>query len=491
MFGRRVGAHRKEAARSRAGVTLSCAALTAALTAVSLNVPPGPATANVPQPDKWLWEGVATSMASADASVRGEFGGMSGRGVGVALIDTGVTRVPGLDGAGQVVYGPDLSLDSQDPAKRHLDGYGHGTHLAGIIAGRGVTRSDEFRGMALNARVTSVKVGSSNGAVDVSQVIAGIDWVVAHRNDDPRNPIRVLNLSYGTDSVQPYQVDPLAHAVENAWRAGLVVVVAGGNDGNAVPLVNPATDPYVIAVGAADTANTAITTDDSVASFSNLGDARRSVDVVAPGRSLISLRVPGSYVDVNNASARVGTGYFRGSGSSQAAALTSGVVAQLLQFQSTLTPDQIKYLLTSTCHRLGTAYPANRGCMLDAMGAYLSAKNSAVPASTQTWPRSTGTGSIEAARGTAHLADGAAELTGENDLFGPFDSRSWAAASSARTAWSGGAWMGRQWTGSRWITDSTGTTSWEGRFWAGQSWTGRFWAGSTWSAITWKESAWS
>ncbi len=148
---------------------------------------------------------------------------LTGHGVGVALIDTGVARVAGLDGAGKVVNGPDLSLDSQAANLRYADGYGHGTHMAGLIAGRDSTaprgnENDEkwFVGMAPDAKIVNVKVGAADGSVDVSQVIAGIDWVVANRAS---HNIRVLNLSYGTDSTQSHQLDPLAHAVENAWRA--------------------------------------------------------------------------------------------------------------------------------------------------------------------------------------------------------------------------------------------------------------------------------
>lgn len=145
---------------------------------------------------------------------------ITGAGVGVALIDTGVARVPGLDGSGKVVNGPDLSLDSQAANLRHADGYGHGTHMAGLIAGRdkaapagGEADEKYFVGMAPDAKIVNVKVGAADGSVDVSQVIAGIDWVVTNKAS---HNIRVLNLSYGTDSAQSYQLDPLAHAVENA-----------------------------------------------------------------------------------------------------------------------------------------------------------------------------------------------------------------------------------------------------------------------------------
>ena len=177
--------------------------------------------------------------------------GHTGAGIDVALIDSGVVAVNGLTYPGKVINGPDLSFESQVDNLRYLDTFGHGTHIAGIIAGRddGITdlqRGNEssFIGMAPDARLVNIKVADSQGAVDVSQVIAAIDWVVQHRNDNGMN-IRVLNLSYGTDGLQDYQVDPLTHAVERAWKAGIVVVVASGNDGNATPLRNPAYDPFV------------------------------------------------------------------------------------------------------------------------------------------------------------------------------------------------------------------------------------------------------
>ena len=133
---------------------------------------------------------------------------VTGRGVGVALIDSGVAPVEGLTTPGKVVNGPDLSFESQHPEAQYLDTFGHGTHLAGIIAGRD---ANSFRGVAPDASVLSVKVATADGATDVSQVIAAVDWVVQHRDDNGMN-VRVINLSVGTDSVQSYVLDPLAHA---------------------------------------------------------------------------------------------------------------------------------------------------------------------------------------------------------------------------------------------------------------------------------------
>ncbi len=192
--------------------------------------------------------------------------GDTGQGVDVALIDTGVAPVPALSGANKIVNAPDLSLESQNPSLSRLDTNGHGTFMAGIIGGND-GQAGGYRGVAPDSRILSVKVGAANGAVDVSQVVAAIDWVVQHRNDNGMN-IRVINLSYGTDSNQPYGADPLAYAVEQAVKAGIVVVAAAGNTGFGSGLADPAYDPFVVAVGAADTMGTASIADDQPAPFS-------------------------------------------------------------------------------------------------------------------------------------------------------------------------------------------------------------------------------
>jgi serine protease AprX len=185
--------------------------------------------------------------------------------------------------AGKIVNGPDLSFESQASNLRDLDTYGHGTHMAGIIAGRADAAvagryagdSTNFLGVAPDARIVSVKVADAMGAADVSQVIAAIDWVVHNRTTGGLN-IRVLNLSFGTNTAHPYTIDPLCHAVEAAWKKGITVVAATGNAGfykapGGPGLTSPARDPYVLSVGAADTMKTLSTGDDQVASFSSSG----------------------------------------------------------------------------------------------------------------------------------------------------------------------------------------------------------------------------
>jgi serine protease AprX len=411
--------------------------------------------------------------------------GVTGAGIDVALIDSGVANVPGI---GPVVNGPDLSFDSQQPGFEHLDAYGHGTHLAGIINGSGAG----VNGIAPGARIVNVKVGAANGAVDVSQVIAGIDWVVQHRNDNGLN-IRVITLAYGTDGVQPYQIDPLAYAAEVAWRHGIVVVVAAGNRGStAASLDNPATDPYLIAVGATEPHGTFSTADDTVASFSSVGNIGRGPDVVAPGRSVVSLRDPGSFVDLAHPEGLEPDGLLRGSGTSQATAVVAGSVALLLQAQPGLSPDQVKWLLRKTAQRLPFADDQASGA--GEMNVRRAATRAAPGAdrSTQAWPIGNGTGSLEAARGSVHVVMSGVPLAGEFDIFGsPWDGQSWSGQSWSGVSWSGGSWNGQSWSGQSWSGQSWSGQSWSGVSWSGQSWSGVSWSGQSWSGQSWSGVSWS
>jgi serine protease AprX len=414
--------------------------------------------------------------------------GYTGDGVGVALIDSGVAPVPGLDAAGKVVNGVDYSFDAPNDDLRYLDSYGHGTHLAGIIAGRdaGVAPGREgsdvkgFLGMAPGAHIVNVKVGATNGVVDVSQVIAAIAWVVNH-HDDPGMNIQVLSLSFGTDGTQDYVLDPLAFAAEQAWHAGITVVVAAGNAGFGDSRLNdPAIDPYVIAVGADDPSGTYPTNDDVVPDWSSRGDGIRNPDLVAPGVSIVSLRDPGSYVDTENPSARVGDRFFKGSGTSQATAVVSGAAALLEQQRPGITPDQVKALLTSTAAPLPEADPVAQGAgELDLR----TAMRTPTPDAVQTWSAATGTGSLEASRGSVHVVgpDGSV-LQGEQDVFG----LSWDA-----TRWLDGAWDAMRWTSSTWNAMRWADLAWQAMRWAAMRWTGLTWDAMRWSAMRWSAMRWA
>ena len=241
------------------------------------------------------------------------------------------TRAPstlgGLGRPGALVRGPDFSSEGADRELAGLDTFGHGTHLAGLIAGHDPLNG--FQGIAPGARVVSVKVAGADGVTSLAQVLAGMNWVREHR-DDPGLNIRVLNLSLGTTDEADYRRDFLAWAAEQLWKDGIAVVASAGNEGAGAHVLDmPAADPYVIAVGATDTGATPDPADDRVADFSSRS-ALRGPDVVAPGTGVVSLRVPGSTLDEEFPGARVGDGFFRGSGTSQAAAVVSGLAARLL-----------------------------------------------------------------------------------------------------------------------------------------------------------------
>ncbi len=448
------------------------------------------------------------------------FNNADGRGIDVAVIDTGVAPVTGLTGPSKVINGADLSFESQSANFRYTDTYGHGTHMAGIIAGvdpaaegNYLSASKEhFVGIAPASRIVNVKVGAYDGAVDVSQVIAAIDWVIQHKNDNGMN-IRVLNLSYGTDSIQPYQVDPLAEMVERAWEAGIVVVVAAGNDGNAAPLRNPAYDPFVIAVGSAqygdfNTSNNANVSYDRVSTFSNCGIGR-NVDLVAPGKSITGLRVPGSYADDNYPQARIGNRFFLGSGTSQASAIISGAVALMLSADSSLTPDQVKDLLVTNAKPISGVSTACQGAGVVHVG--FLGKRFRAGSISQSFATSDGSGSLELSRGSHHVEMDGVTLTGEQDIMGT----SWSGLNETITTcvkvgkgktaetvctdslvpvdtlWSGGDWNGTSWSGTSWSGTSWSGTSWSGTSWSGLSWSGTSWSGTSWSNKAWSGTSWS
>jgi serine protease AprX len=240
------------------------------------------------------------------------------------------------------------------------------------------------------------------------------------------------------------------------------------------------------------------------------------VDVTAPGTHVLGLRVPGSVVDLANPIAVVGTRFLRGSGTSQATAVTSGAIALLLQARPELTPNQVKWAITHSATPLpkGTAKNSGAG-LLNARSAFTLARSSALPAVAAaakgtTW--GTGTGSLELARGGSHLITGFTTistktsvatttdlmLTGERDIFGtPWNPASWAPATLAGTAWTAGRWRGNVWTGGAfntkgdWASATWRAPSWAGVGWSGRSWVGRSWVNGAWVGSAWVNSSWS
>ncbi len=274
--------------------------------------------------------------------------GLTGRGVVMAILDTGIYNHPDL--AGRIVGFADFIKNRKQP----YDDNGHGTHVAGNAAGNGKESGGLYRAPAPEAGLVGIKVLNKTGTGSLSTVIAGVQWCVDNRR---RLGIRILNLSLGSEARLSHREDPVCQAVEAAWREGLVVCTAAGNGGPEPCTVNsPGISPLVITVGASDDAGTSGADDDTIAPFSSRGptpDGLVKPDLLAPGVNVVSLRSPGSFLDKQAKQARVGLWYLSLSGTSMSTPLCAGVVAQLLQLNQSLTPDEVKLILADTARDLG------------------------------------------------------------------------------------------------------------------------------------------
>ncbi|HXR17813.1 MAG TPA: S8 family peptidase [Terriglobales bacterium] len=307
---------------------------------------------------------------------------LSGSGIGVAVIDSGINA--GKDftlasGTGsRIVYNQSF-VGGQTTAN---DLYGHGTHVAGILAGNGTnSRGTKFRktfmGIADNVNLINLRVLDQNGGGLDSSVIAAIQRAISLKS---KYNIRVINLSLGRPVYESYKLDPLCQAVEAAWKAGIVVVVAAGNEGrnNSArtdgygTIAAPGNDPYAITVGAMKPMGTSTRADDLIASYSSKGptlfDHVVKPDVVAPGNLVISVlasstatlvkAAPENIVALNSYSttAKGTSSYFTLSGTSMATPVVSGAVALLLQKNGSLTPDQVKARLMKSAYKTFPRY---------------------------------------------------------------------------------------------------------------------------------------
>ena len=423
--------------------------------------------------------------------------GYTGAGIRVALIDTGVDEQVAATGdlAGRVVpvddpaYIPPLLglVDPPDVPCANFSGeatcddtFGHGTFMAGLIAGDGKASKGKFAGVAPRAEIVSVKVGGADGSADVSKVLAGLQWVVSFRE---QYNIRVLNLSLGTDSTAPPSIDPLNLAVRRAWVAGITVVASAGNVGEPEPgapygtVTKPGDDPYVITVGAVDDVETANVNDDRLPAFTSHGPTAHGdakPDVVAPGARLVSLRAPGSFIE--GQPGLVNDHYRRGSGTSMSAAVVSGLAAQLLQARPAWLPDDVKAAL-----RAGAVDVASTD--VNAVGEGLVSGPAALSATINPTYRTavdaTGLGLLEDSRGGLQvcLEDGFETILGCPELLvGELTAqgRNWQGVQYAATQWTADTWYLSQWA-----TDPQGR-NWQATSWVeGRNWQGRNWQGSS------------
>jgi serine protease AprX len=450
-------------------------------------------------PDSRMHVQSVKSATSGPASVYGDEvragrahqAGWWGKGVTVALLDTGVSASRDL--AGRVLPVSDPGTRSTSPCKNFsgeptcADGYGHGTFMAGIIAGNGALSNGQYQGIAPQAQLVSIKVASKDGSADVSNVLAGIQWAVSFRD---RYGIRVLNLSLGTDSTQSWRVDPLNYAVERAWSAGIAVVVAASNRGPAPGTISkPADDPWVITVGAVDDRQTVRVSDDLSPDFSGrgptAGDGLAKPDVAAPGAHLVSLRSVGSTID-NAFPTYVAGAYHQGSGTSMAAAVVSGVSALVLSARPTMSPNGLKYALTSTARSAASTAPSAVGSgVVDAYGAVTAPPGQANGA----LARSTGLGSLDASRGSVYVRIDDPDSVTQPVVTGLITAQ--------LVAWDPIGFVTGDWSSTP-LVPPWYTAPWYSTTWFGNNWTGHNWEGCSWDTghadcpygHNWEGSAW-
>ena len=297
--------------------------------------------------------------------------GVTGRGVGVAVVDSGIYAHPDL--AGRVVAAIDFTTANPTVSTSPLgDPGGHGTHVAGLVGGDGSASGGAFAGVAPGANLIDVRVIDGNGSSSVSTVLAGLQWVLANR---ATYNIRVVNLSLGAAEQTSYTQSPLSAAVEVLYFAGINVIVSAGNNGpGGGTIAVPGDDPFVITVGGVDDNGTNGVDDDSSASWSSCGpttyDGLAKPDLAAPGRHMVSLRSPGSALDrllperEVTAPGAATADYFMLSGTSMAAPLVAGTVALMLERDPSLTPRQVKQRLVSTVTPLSFGTTLTRGAGL-------------------------------------------------------------------------------------------------------------------------------
>lgn len=405
---------------------------------------------------------------------------VTGSGVAVAVVDTGIADVPDL--AGRVVASADLSGENAGG-----DGYGHGTFMAGLIAGNGASSGGRYVGVAPQANLVSVKVADRTGATNLSKVLMGVQLV---RSSAQRFNVRVLLLALSSESPLPPDLDPLSTALRRVWASGVLVVVPSGNDGPASgSIASPGEDPVLLTVGSVDDRGTADVFDDAVSEWSGRGVTRwgdPKPDVAAPGEHLVSLRAPGSTVDGANPGSVVDGAYFKGSGTSMSSAVAAGAAALLFQERPGLSADAAKAILMGSA----TPIPAGDG---DSVGAGVI--DAAVAATLgdpgELPPMPEDTGDDVKLKGKWTSSDGVAiwdDKHGKNDEAA---AEKWAGRQWAKTDWDGRQWAGRQWAGRQWAGRQWAYAQWVGRQWVGRQWAGRQWATQQWLGRQWAGRQWA
>jgi serine protease AprX len=419
--------------------------------------------------------------------------GITGKGIGVAVIDTGIQgnlpdfRVSQTDATSRVV----ANVVTNPAATTANDTFGHGTHVAGLIAGNGTNlpASDpnygKYAGVAPDANLIAIKAADDAGNASVLDVIDGLQFVVDKKAD---YNIRVVNLSLRSTTAESYKTDPLDAAVEAAWNSGVTVVVAAGNEGGSADAVKyaPANDPFVITVGGADDMGTRTTGDDMLANWSSRGvtqDGFPKPDIVAPSAHMVSTMAPGAEYTRLCPSCVTDGSYFRVGGTSMAAAVASGEAALLLQAYPNLTPNDVKAQLFKRTR--GIIKPSNDSVTVN--GQYetvpddTTVKNGQAAADKAVNNGLTDTVSTPAMNILLDPATGLIDYTRAS-----WSRASWSTSvEGLRASWSRASWSRASWSRASWSATPESCLDFERASWSRASWSRASWSRASWSRASW------
>jgi serine protease AprX len=380
----------------------------------------------------------------------------------IAIVDSGIE--PSSKNFGNRLLAK-VNLTSL-PNNSTLDGRGHGTFVASVAAGS----ADRYAGAAPSARLVSIDVIDDAGMGLTSDVIAGADWILQNKD---KYKIRVANFSLTGSTPSTFRFDPLDRAVEKLWFSGVVVVTAAGNYADTKPgvLYSPGNDPFVITVGADDAAGTVPAGDDFPAPWSSYGstlDGFLKPEISAPGRMLVGAVPSSSTLAAERPDRIVEPGYMAMSGTSFAAAVVSGIAADILALHPTWTPDKVKGALMQSARPL-TLGPPHAG----------------------------GVGEVTA-YGASNVADPPNPNRALNRFVIPdpaggsipvFDQATWTTAALADPNWDAATWTTATWTTATWTTAYWNAATWTTATWTTATWTTATWTTATWTTATWTTSS--
>ncbi len=300
--------------------------------------------------------------------------GITGQGVTVAVIDSGISDNADFYNSSGTSSRLLVQENFYDNATTTVDNYGHGTHIAGIIAGNGAKSNGQYKGVAPDANLIGLKISDDAGVAYESDTIEAMQWVLDHKDE---YNIRVVNLSVNSAQEASYHVSPMNAAAEILWFNGIVVITSAGNRDTIYDWFNPviappANDPFVITVGASSELFSGSTNDDYIPFFSAQGttvDGYEKPDIIAPGQHIISVLSANSWWRNGYPSRVVNNDYFRISGTSMSTPMVAGAAALLLQAEPGLTPDQVKYRLIHTARSIDGTFSDGEFPYLDVYAA--------------------------------------------------------------------------------------------------------------------------